>query len=118
MKRTLSERFSERLSIDIANGCRTLMRTLSLRALELELELGGESHERVSTEYRPVSYGSTGGGYQTGKDETSCLGFLRREDERRLRAKAWRHVRRINPRIARAIWIRHRKAEPAMRAAA
>ena len=65
-----------------------------------------------------MSYGNTGGGYQTGKDESSWLGFLNREDERRLRAKAWRHVRRINPKVARAVWRRHRMAEAAIRAAA
>lgn len=30
--------------------------------------------------------------------------LLRREDERRLRAKAWRHLRRINAARARRIW--------------
>lgn len=65
-----------------------------------------------------MSYGNTGGGYQTGKDESSWLGFLSREDERKLRAKAWRHVRRINPAIARSVWVKHRKSEAAMRAAA
>lgn len=65
-----------------------------------------------------MSYGNTGGGYQTGKDESSWLGFLDREEERRLRAKAWRHVRRINPRIAREVWLRHRRKEAALRCAA
>ena len=30
-----------------------------------------ESHERVSTEYRPMSYGNTGGGYQTRETSNS-----------------------------------------------
>ena len=64
-----------------------------------------------------MSYGNTGGGYQTGKDECSWLGFLDRDDERRLRAKAWRHVRRINPKVAREVWSKHRMAERAREAA-
>lgn len=33
---------------------------------------------------------------------------LTREQDRALRAKAWRHVRRINPAVARRVWRNHR----------
>jgi len=41
--------------------------------------------------------------------------LLRPEDARRLRAQAWRHVRRINPRVAREMHskMRAREALPA-----
>lgn len=34
-----------------------------------------------------------------------CLSLLTREQDRRLRAAAWRHVRRIHARVARRIWV-------------
>jgi hypothetical protein len=36
------------------------------------------------------------------------LSLLTREKVRSLRAQAWRHVRRINPKIARKVWAEHR----------
>lgn len=57
--------------------------------------------------------------YFTAKERISPLTFLTREDDRRLRAKAWRHVRRIDPSEARRIWRAHhpkpeRPNEPAI----
>lgn len=39
---------------------------------------------------------------------SSPLTLLRREDERRLRAGAWRHLRRLNGARARRIWLKVR----------
>lgn len=46
--------------------------------------------------------------YAKEREQSSALSCLNREQERRFRAMAWRHIRRINPRIARQIWMRHR----------
>jgi hypothetical protein len=43
--------------------------------------------------------------------ESSPLTLLRREDERRLRAKAWRHIRRLDRTRARRIWVKVRGRE-------
>lgn len=40
--------------------------------------------------------------------EGGPLSVLSREQERRFRAMAWRHVRRINPKVARRVWRNHR----------
>lgn len=45
-----------------------------------------------------------------GTNEGSLLAILTREDDRRLRAQAWRHVHRINAAIARRVWRNHRNA--------
>ena len=45
--------------------------------------------------------------YFTREEQYSPMTLLSREDDRRLRAKAWRHVRRINPSEARRIWRDH-----------
>jgi len=45
------------------------------------------------------------------RDEQSVLGLLTREQDRKLRAAAWRHVRRINPVVARRIWIARRNRD-------
>jgi len=37
---------------------------------------------------------------------------LRPADARRLRAKAWRHIHRINPAKARELWRKVREREP------
>lgn len=49
--------------------------------------------------------------YFTPGERESALTLLSREDERRLRAQAWRHIRRINAKVAREIWARHRYRE-------
>ena len=36
--------------------------------------------------------------------DTSIPLILHLKDDRRLRAMAWRHIHRINPKIARALW--------------
>lgn len=46
-------------------------------------------------------------GYFTKSEEYSPMTLLTREDERRLRAEAWRYVRRINSAAARRIWRAH-----------
>lgn len=51
------------------------------------------------------------------QDEQSVLGLLTREQDRKLRAAAWRHVRRLNPITARRIWIARRKREALEKAA-
>lgn len=51
------------------------------------------------------------------QDENSVLGLLTREQDRKFRAAAWRHVRRINPVTARRIWIARRNRELLERAA-
>jgi hypothetical protein len=43
-----------------------------------------------------------------GTDEGSLISILTRKQDRALRAKAWRHVRRINSEIARRVWVAHR----------
>src|SRR6185312_11287788 len=47
-------------------------------------------------------------GVKTGEAKEDCTGGLLEcltpEQARRLRAKAWRHVRRINPKVAREVW--------------
>lgn len=48
-------------------------------------------------------YGAYGG-----RDGDSLSSVLTREQDRSLRAKAWRHVRRINPTVARRVWRNHR----------
>lgn len=45
--------------------------------------------------------------YFTTEEQYSPMTILSREDDRRLRAKAWRHVHRINPAVARQIWRAH-----------
>lgn len=52
--------------------------------------------------------GGTHGAYGGSRDEDGLASILTREDDRRLRAQAWRHVRRINPAIARQVWRAHR----------
>jgi hypothetical protein len=44
-----------------------------------------------------------------GCDEGSALSLLTRQQDRDLRAKAWRHVRRINAKVARSVWVKHRE---------
>lgn len=46
--------------------------------------------------------------YRKHISEASPLTELRPEDARRLRAKAWRHLRRINGARARRLWLRVR----------
>lgn len=55
-------------------------------------------------------YGAYGG-----RDGDSLSSVLTREQDRMLRAKAWRHVHRINPAIARRVWKGHRGPRPAYR---
>jgi len=38
--------------------------------------------------------------------------LLKPEDARRLRAKAWRHIHRINPAKARELWRKVKEREP------
>lgn len=47
--------------------------------------------------------------YFTSDEAESPLSILNPVHARKLRAKAWRHVRRINPTIARRIWLAHRR---------
>lgn len=47
-------------------------------------------------------------GAYNGDDSDSLASMLTREQDRALRAKAWRHVRRINPMVARRVWRAHR----------
>lgn len=44
-----------------------------------------------------------------GTDEGSLISILTRQQDRALRARAWRHVRRINSEIARRVWKTHRE---------
>jgi hypothetical protein len=37
------------------------------------------------------------------------ISMLTREQDRALRAKAWRHVRSINAKVARKVWLAHRR---------
>lgn len=53
----------------------------------------------------------------TYEDEESALTLLRPEDARRLRAKAWRHLRRINAVKARKLWAKIRARESVRKAA-
>jgi len=46
-----------------------------------------------------------------GIDESGPMSFLTRAQDRALRAKAWRYVRRINPQVARRVWRKHRTAQ-------
>ena len=46
-----------------------------------------------------------------GTDEGSLMALLSREDDRRLRAQAWRHIRRINPTVTRTVWVKHRRRQ-------
>jgi hypothetical protein len=42
-------------------------------------------------------------------EHDSTLRILSEPQQRALRALAWRHVRSINPTVARAMWVRARK---------
>lgn len=44
-----------------------------------------------------------------GTDAGSIVSILTRKQDRALRARAWRHVRRINAEIARRVWATHRE---------
>jgi hypothetical protein len=50
-------------------------------------------------------------------EDTSMLGLLSREQERRFRAMAWRHIRRISKSKARKLW-RNVRARDVMKVAA
>lgn len=56
--------------------------------------------------------GGAYGAYATAVEDNSMLSLLTREQERRLRAQAWRHVRRINPKAAENIWSRRYPGVP------
>lgn len=47
--------------------------------------------------------------YFTASEQESPLAVLDPADARNLRAKAWRHIRRINSQTARRIWLAHRR---------
>ena len=58
------------------------------------------------------------GTFVGGTGENGPLSFLTREQDRALRAKAWRHVRRINPKVARRVWRNRRAMQEWQRAMA
>lgn len=56
-------------------------------------------------------------GYRTQNDIEGLASLLRPEDARRLRAKAWKHLRRIDAAKARALWSKVRGREKFLKAA-
>lgn len=66
----------------------------------------------MSAKGRSIAGGKRGA---QGVDDNSLAALLTREQDRALRAKAWRHVHKINPAAARRVWRNHRGPRPAYR---